>query len=223
MMGMIRKIIKIDEDKCDGCGLCAETCHESAIAMADGKAHLIRDDYCDGLGNCLPVCPTGAISFEERAAAPYRHTAGAMSREIPRAQAPSPTDKTPESALAQWPVQIKLVPVKAPYFDGADLLIAADCSAYAYGAFHRDFMRGRITLIGCTKLDDADYGEKLTEIIKRNDIKSVTVARMEVPCCAGMENAVGAAIENSGKAIPWKAIVISPDGHIAEEALHSAA
>ncbi len=190
---MIRKIIKIDEEKCNGCGACAAACHEGAIVMANGKAKLAREDYCDGLGNCLPACPAGAISFEER-------------------EAPAPMP----NRLSQWPVQIKLVPVNAPYFDGAKLLVAADCTAYAYSNFHNEFIRGHITLIGCPKLDNEDYAQKLTQIIAANDIKSVTVARMEVPCCGGIENAVKRALQDSGKFIPWSVVTISVDGKILE-------
>lgn len=191
---MIRKIIEIQEEKCNGCGLCASACHEGAIGMVDGKARLLREDYCDGLGDCLPQCPTGAITFVEREAAPY--------------------DEAGISRLRQWPCQIKLVPVNAPYFYKAKLLIAADCTAYTYADFHRDFMKGKITLIGCPKLDGADYSEKLTEIIKNNDIISVTILRMEVPCCGGLEMAVKKALQNSGKFLPWQVVTISTEGQI---------
>lgn len=191
---MIRKIIEIQEKKCNGCGLCASACHEGAIGMVDGKARLLREDYCDGLGDCLPQCPTGAITFVEREAAPY--------------------DEAGISRLRQWPCQIKLVPVNAPYFHKAKLLIAADCTAYTYADFHRDFMKGKITLIGCPKLDGADYSEKLTEIIKNNDIRSVTILRMEVPCCGGLEMAVKKALQNSGKFLPWQVVTISTEGEI---------
>lgn len=191
---MIRKIIEIQEEKCNGCGLCASACHEGAIGMVDGKARLLREDYCDGLGDCLPQCPTGAITFVEREAAPY--------------------DEAGISRLRQWPCQIKLVLVNAPYFHKAKLLIAADCTAYAYADFHRDFMKGKITLIGCPKLDGADYSEKLTEIIKNNDIRSVTILRMEVPCCGGLEVAVKKALQNSGKFLPWQVVTISTEGQI---------
>lgn len=191
---MIRKIIEIQEKKCNGCGLCASACHEGAIGMVDGKARLLREDYCDGLGDCLPQCPTGAITFVEREAAPY--------------------DEAGISRLRQWPCQIKLVPVNAPYFHKAKLLIAADCTAYTYADFHRDFMKGKITLIGCPKLDGADYSEKLTEIIKNNDIISVTILRMEVPCCGGLEMAVKKALQNSGKFLPWQVVTISTEGQI---------
>lgn len=231
---MIRKIIKIDQEKCNGCGLCAKACHEEAIGMINGKATLLRDDYCDGLGNCLPACPTGAISFEEREALEYdeaaveankqqKHTApagfvcpGSQARALRHEAAPETAapSAAPASQLAQWPVQIKLAPINAPYFTGANLLIAADCSAYAYGDFHSKFMRNKVTLIGCPKLDEVDYSEKLTEIIRRNDIKSVTVVRMEVPCCGGIENAVKQALQNSGKFIPWQVVTISTDGRI---------
>ncbi len=232
---MKRKIIKIDEDKCNGCGLCAEACHEGAIGMVDGKAKLLRDDYCDGLGDCLPVCPTNAISFEEREAAEYDADAvkahmerkkassggcpGSRSKTISRPKAVSApaTVASPESQLQQWPVQIKLVPVRAPYFDGAKLLIAADCTAFAYGGFHERFIKNHITLIGCPKLDEGDYADKLTEILRQNEIKSVTVVRMEVPCCGGIANAAIKALQNSGKMIPWQIVTISTDGVIIEE------
>lgn len=229
---MIRKIIKIDEEKCNGCGACAAACHEGAIDMVNGKAKLMREDYCDGLGDCLPACPTGAITFE-REAPEYNeeavkkakmHKAAAMlhggcpgsrSRAIERKnEVPKSTNTVSESRLRQWPVQIKLVPVTAPYFENADLLISADCAAYAYGNFHADFIKNRITLIGCPKLDDTDYSEKLTEIIALNNIKSVTVVRMEVPCCGGIENAAKQAVKRSGKFIPWHVVTISTDGNI---------
>ncbi len=231
---MIRKIISIDKEKCNGCGLCAEACHEGAIGMVDGKATLLREDYCDGLGDCLPACPTGAITFVEREALPYDEQAvseakkksaplacgcpGTMAKAIARKPV-EPEAHTPcfnPSRLSQWPVQIKLVPVSAPYFKGADLLVAADCTAYAYGNFHQDLIKNRICLIGCPKLDMVDYTEKLTAIISNNDIKSVTVVRMEVPCCGGIENAVKQALMNSGKFIPWQVITISTDGRIVE-------
>lgn len=231
---MIRKIIKINEEKCNGCGACAAACHENAIAMIDGKAKLIRDDYCDGLGDCLPTCPTNAITFEEREAAEYDEAAvkanqAALAEPLacgcPGTNAKSITRKaeqsfvenhTVESQLMQWPVQIKLVPVKAPYFNGAKLLVAADCSAFAYGDFHQKFIRNHVTIIGCPKLDMVDYSEKLAEIIKNNDIKEVTVVRMEVPCCGGIEHAVKVALQNSGKFIPWRVVTISTDGKILE-------
>ena len=206
---MIRKIIQIDEDKCIGCGLCAKSCHEGAIGMIDGKAKLLRDDYCDGLGDCLPACPTNAISFIEREAAAYDEVAVLANK----AQASAPVMT---SQLRQWPVQIKLAPINAPYFNDAHLLIAADCTAYAYANFHQDFIRNRITLVGCPKLDIGDYSEKLTEIIKHNNIKSVTVVRMEVPCCGGIERAAVTALQNSGKFIPWQVVTISTDGRILE-------
>lgn len=194
---MIRKIIKIDEEKCNGCGVCANACHEGAIEMIDGKAKLTREDYCDGLGDCLPGCPTGAITFEEREAPAYDQAAVLAAKK-----------------LSQWPVQIKLVPVTAPYYEDANLLIAADCTAYAYGNFHDDFIRKHITLIGCPKLDNVDYTEKLTQIIANNNIKSVTIVRMEVPCCGGIEHAVKNALQESGKFFPWNVVTISTDGRI---------
>ena len=195
---MIRRIIQIDEEKCNGCGACAAACHESAIGMVDGKAKLLRDDYCDGLGDCLPSCPTGAITFVEREAAAYDEAA------VIRNQRP----------LQQWPVQIKLVPTSAPYFDGAKLLIAADCTAYAYASFHEDFKNEKIVLVGCPKLDSVDYSEKLEEIIRSNNITEVTIVRMEVPCCGGLEMAAKRALQNSGKFIPWQVATISVDGKI---------
>ena len=232
---MIRKIIKIDEEKCNGCGACAAACHEGAIEMIDGKARLTREDYCDGLGDCLPACPTNAITFEEREAPAYDEAAvlaakekkasaplpcgcpGTQSKAIKRETCDCSAASAPVSSqLRQWPVQIKLVPVNAPYFDGANLLVAADCTAYAYGNFHNEFIRGRITLIGCPKLDEGDYTEKLTAIIKNNDIKSVTVVRMEVPCCGGIENAVKRALMASGKYIPWRVVTVTTDGRLVE-------
>jgi ferredoxin len=260
---MIRRIITIDEKKCNGCGLCAEACHEGAIGMVDGVAKLLRDDYCDGLGDCLPSCPTGAITFVEREAAAYDEAAvlenmkkketggcpgthaktiqpektevddgleplacgcpGSSSKAIERKEnsctcegAVEPIPSAPVSQLRQWPVQIKLVPVNAPYFKGAHLLVAADCSAYAYADFHNRFIKNKITLIGCPKLDAVNYAEKLTEIIKLNDIKSVTVVRMEVPCCGGITAAVTTALQNSGKMIPWQVITVTSDGKILE-------
>ena len=232
---MKRRIIQIDQEKCNGCGACAEACHEGAIAMVDGKAKLMRDDYCDGLGDCLPACPTGAITFVEREAAAYDEKAvmenkqrkmreqgmtlpcgcpGSRSRRIEHTDGGEAPLCEAVSRLAQWPVQIKLAPVNAPYFDGAKLLIAADCTAYARGDFHERFMKGRVTLIGCPKLDDVDYSEKLTEIFKNNDIKSVTVTRMEVPCCGGLEFAVKTALADCGKMIPWQVVTLSVDGKI---------
>ena len=232
---MLRKIIKIDEEKCNGCGLCAQACHEGAIGVVDGKAKLLRDDYCDGLGDCLPVCPTGAITFEKREAAAYDEEAvkaamaeregkkaplpcgcpGSNSKAIRREAANTvPAVSGAESMLNQWPVQIKLAPVNAPYFDGANLLIAADCSAYAYGDFHRTFIKNRITLIGCPKLDEGDYADKLAAILSQNDVKSLTVVRMEVPCCGGIEQAAKRALQQSGKFIPWQVVTISTDGRI---------
>lgn len=217
---MIRRIIKINEEKCNGCGLCAKACHEGAIGMINGKAKLLRDDYCDGLGDCLPACPTGAISFEEREALAYDETAVMAAQKLKEAHKTAAemakNQKNTDTQLSQWPVQIKLAPINAPYFQGANLLIAADCTAYAYGNFHNEFIRNRVTLIGCPKLDEGDYAEKLTEIIKTNDIKSVTIARMSVPCCGGIENAVKRALQASGKFIPWQVKVITPEGHVME-------
>ena len=237
---MIRKIIQINEEKCNGCGACAEACHEGAIGMVNGKAKLLRDDYCDGLGDCLPTCPTGAISFVEREAAAYdekavqenirkkqeqSHTSaaphggcpGSRMQRIQRSQESARSNPvSAESQLGQWPCQIKLVPVNAPYFDGAKLLIAADCSAYAYARMHDEFMRGKITIIGCPKLDSVDYSEKLTQIIQNNNIQSVTIVRMEVPCCGGLEMAAKKALQSSGKFIPWQVVTISIDGKILE-------
>lgn len=205
---MIRKIIKINEEKCNGCGACASACHEGAIEMVDGKAKLMREDYCDGLGDCLPACPVDAIRFEEREAPAYNEAAVMEAKRKKEHEA---------GQLSQWPVQIKLVPVNAPYFDNANLLVAADCTAYAYGNFHNEFIKNRITLIGCPKLDEGNYTEKLTEIIANNNLKSVTVVRMEVPCCGGIENAVKNALQKSGKFIPWRVVVISTDGKIIED------
>lgn len=198
---MIRQIIRIDEEKCNGCGICETACHEGAIKLQDGKAKLIRDDYCDGLGNCLPVCPTGAISFEQREADVF---------------VPPAVESTVDSQLRQWPIQIQLVPVNAPYFENANLLVAADCAAFAYGDFHNKFIKNRITIIGCPKLDHVDYSDKLTAIIKNNNLKSITVVRMEVPCCGGISNAVMEAIKKSGKMIPWQIVTIGTDGSIIE-------
>jgi NAD-dependent dihydropyrimidine dehydrogenase PreA subunit len=242
---MKRQIISIDEEKCNGCGVCVTACHEGAIALVAGKAKLVRDDYCDGLGNCLPACPTGAISFEEREAAAYdeelvKQNQGTKKlafkpvagHSVPagsgcpgsRAQTfakkseeePGPTDRagtvSPASELRQWPVQIKLVPVEASFFDGANLLIAADCSAFAYASFHQDFIRNHITMIGCPKLDSGDYTEKLTAILERNDIKSLTIVRMEVPCCGGLARVATDALKASGKFLPWQIVTISSDG-----------
>ena len=244
---MIRTIINIDKEKCNGCGICVDACHEGALAMVDGKAQLTRDDYCDGLGNYLPACPTGAITFDEREAAAFDEAAveanmkktkekshkedlpcgcpGTQSRMLKRKEDDSAhksqhqlAEETPRSAmesqLQQWPVQIKLVPVNAPYFDNANLLIAADCSAFAYPDFHNKFIKNRITLIGCPKLDEGDYSEKLTAILKQNNIKSLTVVRMEVPCCGGIQNAAITALKNSEKMIPWQVVTISTTGEI---------
>ena len=250
---MKRKIVEIDAEKCNGCGLCAKACHEGAIAMVDGKAQLVKDDYCDGMGDCLPECPAGAIKIVEREAAAYDEKAvqerkmakmqeqmksggmalqpeghtpppcgcpGKAMRQFNRVAAPLPTQQdnshltTPNSQLSQWPCQIRLVPVKAPFFQGAKLLIAADCTAYAYANFHQEFMRGKVTIVGCPKLDPVDYSEKLTEILRENDIKSVTIVRMEVPCCGGLEMAAKKALQASGKFIPWQVVTISLDGRI---------
>lgn len=227
---MIRRIIEIDDSKCNGCGACAAACHEGAIAMVNGKAKLMRDDYCDGLGDCLPACPTGAITFVEREAAAYDEAAvlaskaqkekempcgcpGSAAKAIQRQDSPS-VSVYQQSQLRQWPVQIKLAPVNAPWFDGAKLLVAADCTAYAYANFHQDFIKGHITLVGCPKLDAVDYAVKLAEILRSNDIHSITVVRMEVPCCGGIEYAVKRALQDSGKCIPWDVVTISTDGHI---------
>lgn len=232
---MVRKIIKIDREKCNGCGACATACHEGAIEMVDGKATLTREDYCDGLGDCLPACPVDAISFEVREAPVYDEEAvkqaklkkcpaklpcgcpGTQSKTLKRElQVPIRAAGAVTSQLSQWPCQIKLVPVNAPYFDGANLLVAADCTAYAYGNFHNEFIRNHITLIGCPKLDEGDYADKLTRILSENNIKSVKIVRMEVPCCGGIENAVKRALIASGKLIPWQVVTISTDGKILE-------
>ena len=236
---MKRKIIKIESEKCNGCGLCAEACHEGAIGMIDGKAMLLRDDYCDGLGDCLPVCSMNAISFEEREALLYNEAevkknmdqkktynlacgcpgmnAKAIRRDSPEIPNTIEVNPTIASQLNQWPVQIKLVPVNAAYFENANLLISADCAAYAYSNFHQEFMKNKVTLIGCPKLDEGDYSEKLTAILEENKIKSVTVVRMEVPCCGGIENAVKIALKNSDKMIPWHVVTISTDGKVLED------
>lgn len=239
---MKRKIIRIDEAKCNGCGACANACHEGAIDMIDGKAKLMRENYCDGLGDCLPVCPTGAITFEEREAPAYDEAAvlaakqrakeqpvfsgcpGTMARQMKREAAGANENKPKceveetnpklQSRLSQWPVQIKLLPVNAPFYQGADILVAADCTAYAYGNFHEEFIKDRVTLIGCPKLDEVDYFHKLYEIIKNNEIKSITVVRMEVPCCGGFEYAVKRALQESGKTLPLEVVTISTAGEI---------
>ena len=232
---MIRKIIHIDEEKCNGCGACANACHEGAIQMVDGKAKLVREDFCDGFGDCLPNCPTGAITFEEREAPAYdaaavktaqenksAHTGGcpgSAAAQLRREGGSEPKAAQtgaakPVSRLAQWPCQIKLVPTKAPFFDGAKLLIAADCTAYAYAAMHEDFMRGKTTIIGCPKLDAIDYSEKLTAILRNNDVRSVTIVRMEVPCCGGLQHAAETALKQSGKFLPWQVVTVSIDGQI---------
>ena len=233
---MIRKIIQIDEEKCNGCGACAAACHEGAIGMVNGKARLLRDDYCDGLGDCLPACPTGAITFVEREAAEYNEKAvqenkrrashaaapqgGCPGSRLRRIHPEAPAGETAAAApaavsqLGQWPCQIKLVPTNAPYFQGAKLLIAADCTAFAYANLHQEFMKGRITLIGCPKLDGVDYSEKLAAIIRENDIQSVVIVRMEVPCCGGLASAAKKALQESGKFIPWQVFTISVDGKI---------
>lgn len=245
-MNMIRKIVHIDEEKCNGCGLCVDACHEGALQLIDGKAKLVSESYCDGLGDCLPECPTGAITIEEREAEAYdeeavkknmedRKTAkeaaedtlpcgcpGTQARTIHRdtenAAAANAAAAVPaESQLRQWPCQIKLVPVNAPYLDNAHLLVAADCTAYAYAGIHNDFMRGKITLIGCPKLDSVDYSEKLTEILKAHKINSITVLRMEVPCCSGLVNAVKKALIDSNTMIPWRVVTISTDGKVIED------
>ena len=227
---MIRRIITIDEEKCNGCGLCADACHEGAIGIVQGKAKLLREDYCDGLGDCLPACPTKAISFEEREAPAYNEAAVLAAKQRKEEQLPCSCPGTAcqsicrdsrtedvhiPSCLTNFPIQIKLIPANAPYLDGADLLIAADCTAYSYGNFHQDFMQGRITMIGCPKLDAVSYAEKLTQIFKYNNIRSVTVTRMTVPCCGGLSYAVKTAIDNSGKDIPLEIVTISPDGKVA--------
>ena len=215
---MKRRVIHIDQDKCNGCGACASACHEGAIGMVNGKARLMRDDYCDGLGDCLPACPTNAITFVEREAAPYDEAAVQANKAALKAGKAVDAAFAPTvSRLQQWPVQIKLAPVNAPYFNGAQLLIAADCTAYAYAGFHEKFMKGHVTLIGCPKLDAIDYSEKLTEIFRNNDIRSISVVRMEVPCCGGMTYAVQKAIANSGKDIPCKVTVLSINGDILNE------
>ncbi len=231
---MIRQIIRIDENKCNGCGLCADACHEGAIEIVDGKAKLIRENFCDGLGDCLPNCPTGAISFEQREAQPYDLSAveesrknkedtakgclGAEARKIDSEEGKIPASAVPGSVsrLKQWPVQIKLLPVRADFYEDAKILIAADCTAYAYAGMHEDFMKGRVTLIGCPKLDAVDYSEKLTAIISNNNIRSVTIVRMDVPCCGGLQRAAEKALKDSGKFIPWQVVTISRNGKVLE-------
>ena len=212
---MKRRIIEIDREKCNGCGLCAKACHEGAIGMVDGKAQLLRDDYCDGLGDCLPACPTGAITFVEREAAAYDEAAVNANMAKKKASVP-PVHFVRQSQLRNFPVQIKLAPLRAPYYDGAKLLVAADCTAYAYASFHEDFIRGKVTLVGCPKLDGIDYSMKLMRIIQDNDIQSVTIVRMEVPCCGGLEFAAKKALQESGKFIPWQVVTIRTDGSIKE-------
>jgi len=232
---MIRKIIHIDEEKCNGCGACANACHEGAIEIVNGKAKLTREHFCDGLGDCLPACPTGAITFEEREAPAYDEAAvrksktekggavpphgcpGSALKTFARADEPAAPAGRAISRLAQWPVQIRLLPTKAPFYDGAGLLIAADCTAYAYANLHEDFMRGRITLIGCPKLDAVDYAEKLTAVIRDNEIRSVTIVRMEVPCCGGLQRAAEQAIKASGKFLPWRVVTVTRDGALLED------
>jgi NAD-dependent dihydropyrimidine dehydrogenase PreA subunit len=242
---MIRKIIKIDEDKCNGCGACVSTCHEGAIGMVNGKAVLLRDDYCDGLGNCMPVCPCGAITFEEREAAVFDKEAAKANMQKQEGSKTSPVSSrcpgtmakpiirndervdsaitrpaaaaTVQSCLKQWPVQMRLIPPMAPYLQTANLLVTADCCAYAYGNFHNDYMNGKITIMGCPKLDGVDYADKLTDILKTNEIKSVTLTRMEVPCCEVLEQSVKNALRNCRKMIPWQVAIISTDGEVVDD------
>lgn len=228
---MIRTIIKIDKNKCNGCGICVQACHEGAIGLVSGKAKLLRESYCDGLGDCLPSCPTGAISFEKREAPAYDEAAvkanqakqtlatgcpGSQMKTFQHTQNMAPSSQLSESMLSQWPVQIKLIPINAPCFENSNLLIAADCTAFAYANFHQQFMRNHITLIGCPKLDQIEYSEKLTEIIRNHSIKNISIVRMEVPCCKGIENAVKTAIQQSGKFLPWQVSILSTDGKILE-------
>jgi len=238
---MKRNIITIDEAKCTGCGLCVDACHEGALRMVDGKARLVSESYCDGLGACLPACPADAIRIKEREAAAFDEAAvaahlapavapvvaplpcgcpGTMARTIARAPAVPEVASAPAdtvSALTTWPVQIKLVPVNAPYLQGAALLVAADCTAFALPDIHRRFMRGKVVLIGCPKLDAGDYAEKLTAILQANEIRSITVLRMEVPCCAGIADAVRRALVASGKMIPWQVVVVGTDGTVQDD------
>jgi NAD-dependent dihydropyrimidine dehydrogenase PreA subunit len=213
---MLRKIIVIDEERCNGCGLCADACHEGAIDIVDGKAKLMRENFCDGLGDCLPACPMNAISFEMREAPGYDEQAVLEAKRKKTEKTLQAAEGEAPNALDNWPVQLFLVSSSSPVFHNCDLLIAADCTAYAYGNFHRDFVAGRTTVIGCPKLDEGDYAEKLTAILANNDIKSVTIVRMEVPCCGGIENAAKRALLASGKFIPWRVVTVTTDGRLIE-------